>query len=118
MMDIRKTGNVFVAHPEEGMDPDYWEYGKKQNLDIKAELLNCFRIDKAVLPAREDDPDYGTAETLLAYDDLQKVLGETAGIKAKLDSVQNAAELKTVIDSAAKLQEKLIRALARQTLCR
>ena len=115
MMDIRKTGNVFVAHPEEGMDPDYWEYGKKQNLDIKAELLNCFRIDKAVLPAREDDPDYGTAETLLAYDDLQKVLGETAGIKAKLDSVQNAAELKTVIDSAAKLQEKLIRALARST---
>ncbi|MBP5174127.1 MAG: hypothetical protein ILP01_04170 [Clostridia bacterium] len=115
MMDIRKTGNVFVAHPEEGMDPDYWEYGKKQNLDIKAELLNCFRIDKAVLPAREDDPDYGTAETLLAYDDLQEVLGETAGIKAKLDSVQNAAELKTVIDSAAKLQEKLIRALARST---
>lgn len=31
LMDVRKTGNCFIAHPEEGLAPDYWEDAKKQN---------------------------------------------------------------------------------------
>jgi hypothetical protein len=31
MMDIKKTGNCFIAHPEEGKPADYWEDAKKQN---------------------------------------------------------------------------------------
>ncbi len=42
MMDIRKTGNAFVAHPEEGMPADIWEYGKKQNLDARIDPLYTF----------------------------------------------------------------------------
>lgn len=117
MMNIRNTGNVFAAHPEEGLAPDYWKYGKAQNLDIKAELLNCFRIEKKFLPARDDDPEYGSAEAeyRLDYNELVGILNESAGIKEKLDNVKNAAELKTVIDAAAKLQDKAIRAQARST---
>ena len=117
MMNIRNTGNVFAAHPEEGLAPDYWKYGKAQNLDIKAELLNCFRIEKKFLPARDDDPEYGSAEAeyRLDYNELVGILNESAGVKEKLDKVQNAAELKAVIDAASKLQDKAIRAQARST---
>ncbi len=33
MMDIEKTGNCFIAHPEEGLPADYWENSKEQNND-------------------------------------------------------------------------------------
>lgn len=33
MMDIRRTGNCFIAHPEEGLPADYWEDAKAQNND-------------------------------------------------------------------------------------
>ncbi len=42
MMDIVKTGNVFIAYPEEGQPLDIWEYGKKQNLDAVASPFNGF----------------------------------------------------------------------------
>ena len=32
-MKLVNTGNAFVAYPEEGMESNAWEYGKKQNLD-------------------------------------------------------------------------------------
>lgn len=32
MMDLYKTGNVYMAYPEEGMPLDIWELSKKQNL--------------------------------------------------------------------------------------
>lgn len=33
MMDVNKTGNIFMAHPEEGLPENYWEYGIQQNED-------------------------------------------------------------------------------------
>lgn len=33
MMDVNKTGNIFMAHPEEGCPANYWENGVKQNAD-------------------------------------------------------------------------------------
>ena len=39
MMDINKTGNVFMAHPEEGLAADYWNYGIKQNADALIDPL-------------------------------------------------------------------------------
>ncbi len=33
IMNLVDTGNVFIAYPEEGMEEDVWEYGKKQNND-------------------------------------------------------------------------------------
>jgi len=31
MMKIERTGNCFIAYPEEGLSPDYWEDAKAQN---------------------------------------------------------------------------------------
>lgn len=44
MMDINKTGNVFLAYPEEGMSPNAWDYGKIQNRDALVDLLVGFSI--------------------------------------------------------------------------
>ena len=44
MMDINKTGNVFLAYPEEGMSLDAWDYGKLQNKDALVDLLVGFSI--------------------------------------------------------------------------
>jgi len=115
MMNIRNTGNVFVAYPEEGQPLNIWEYGKLQNLDIKAEMLTCYRVDKGVLPAREDDEEYGTEETLLDVNALNAIAAESAKLKEKLDAVQSYDELKALIDSAAKLQEKNVKNMSKST---
>ena len=47
-MDINKTGNVFLAYPEEGMTPDAWDYGKLQNKDALVNLLVGFSISNPV----------------------------------------------------------------------
>lgn len=44
MMDINKTGNVFIAYPEEGKSPDSWNYGKLQNQNALVDLLVGFSI--------------------------------------------------------------------------
>lgn len=41
-MDINKTGNVFVAYPEEGMSADAWTYGKTQSADMKIDCALGF----------------------------------------------------------------------------
>ncbi|MBQ8509812.1 MAG: hypothetical protein IJ493_07900 [Clostridia bacterium] len=33
-MELAYTGNMFVAYPPEGADPEIWEYAKAQNLDM------------------------------------------------------------------------------------
>ncbi len=43
MMDINKTGNVFMAYPEEGMDLKAWDYGKIQNSESAAHVILGFR---------------------------------------------------------------------------
>lgn len=53
MLDIEKTGNVFMAYPEEGMSLKAWEYGKTQNADSVIDITLGFRsyfskIDPAI----------------------------------------------------------------------
>ena len=43
-MDINKTGNVFLAYPEVGMNPDAWTYGKLQNQNAKVDLWIGFSV--------------------------------------------------------------------------
>lgn len=38
-MNINYTGNVFLAYPEEGMDPDVWTQAKLQNRDASLSLV-------------------------------------------------------------------------------
>ena len=42
MMDIYKTGNVYMAYPEENMPLDIWELSKKQNIVMDAYAVNAF----------------------------------------------------------------------------
>lgn len=47
-MDIEKTGNCFIAHPEEGLPADYWENAKAQNNDALINPLLGFDFDKVL----------------------------------------------------------------------
>jgi putative aldouronate transport system substrate-binding protein len=59
IMDIESTGNVFMAYPEENMDLDVWEWGKKQNLDVLPYLTLSFDYsDKLEVPEGGDPKDY------------------------------------------------------------
>ena len=44
-MDLVKTGNCFIAHPEEGFPADYWENSKRQNNDALINPLLGFSFD-------------------------------------------------------------------------
>ena len=59
IMNIESTGNVFMAYPEEDMDLDIWEWGKKQNLDVLPYLTISFDYsDRLVCPEGEDPAEY------------------------------------------------------------
>lgn len=46
MMDIEKTGNCFIAYPEEGLPADYWEDAKAQNNDALIDPLAGFDFNE------------------------------------------------------------------------
>ncbi len=46
MMDIEKTGNCFIAYPEEGLAADYWEDAKAQNNDAVIDPLAGFDFNE------------------------------------------------------------------------
>lgn len=48
IMDINKTGNVFMAYPEEGMSADVWKYAKIQNQDSKEAFFLKFNFSDTV----------------------------------------------------------------------
>lgn len=86
-MDINKTGNVFVAYPEEGMSADAWEYGKKQIKDMKIDCLLGFDF-----AAEVDDISMVNVKAIKAMlDESEKVAKELEAItsyeeyKAKLE---------------------------------
>lgn len=47
-MDIEKTGNQFIAYPEEGMDIRAWKAAQIQNNDSKTNPLNGFDFARAL----------------------------------------------------------------------
>ena len=59
IMNLESTGNVFMAYPEEDMDLDVWEWGKKQNLDVLPYLTISFDFsDRLTLPEGEGEGYY------------------------------------------------------------
>ena len=52
VMDVFKTGNMFVAYPDadNGMDQNTWEYAKKQDLDVVANPTLGFKLENDDLP--------------------------------------------------------------------
>ena len=83
MMDIVKTGNVFMAYPEEGQPLDIWEYGKKQNLDSVVSPFNGFSFYDSDLDE----------ELMKRVDELSK------GYFERLDACTTLAELNAFLDA-------------------
>ncbi len=84
MMDLVKTGNVFMAYPEEGQPLDIWEYGKKQNLDAVASPFNGFSFYDSDLDE----------ELMKRIDELSK------GYFERLDACKTLAELDAFLEAA------------------
>ena len=84
IMDLEKTGNVFIAYPEEDMADDVWERGVKTNLDITVSPLtglwaNWLTVDTLAI------------EDLAAY---------SATIKERMDQCNTVEELQAFFDEA------------------
>ena len=78
MMDLRKTGNIFIAYPEEEMDADAWTWGIKQNLDAGVYPTVGFRFDK-------NDP--------IDEDLIRIIAGYTAEVEAAIAACTTSEQL-------------------------
>lgn len=102
MMNLESTGNVFMAYPEEGMPVDAWDWGKKQNLDVKPYLSMGFDFaNRVVVPEGEDPASYWT----LNIDNITKVNDLSADVEKQIAAVKNLAELEELITKWAALED-------------
>lgn len=84
MMDLNKTGNIFIAYPEEGMSAKAWEYGTQQNLDANVYPTVGFHFN----PEEPIDTN------------LIKQMEEiTADVQTRLDACKTYDELKELCDT-------------------
>lgn len=103
MMDIKTTGNVFIAYPEEDMELDVWEWGKKQNLDAKPYLSLGFDFsDRLAVPEGEDETEY----TLLNTADVDSINKLSEEIYAEYLNCKSLEELETLITKWAAYDDK------------
>lgn len=93
IMDINKTGNCFLAYPEEGNVIDYWDNVKNQNNDSLVDPLLGFDINKRLeaLTFDEYNPEH------LDNNLLKNVNNLSADIWAQIEACQTYEELKTLV---------------------
>lgn len=83
MMDLNKTGNIFIAYPEEDMAVDAWTWAVKQNLDAGTYPTVGFEFDK-------EDP--------IDEDLLRQIATYSAEVKAEMDACKTSEELAQLFD--------------------
>lgn len=66
LMDIYKTGNIFIAYPESEMAPGIWESGKEQNRNSLVDPMLGFNLKEEAMNA-VDDEESVSISTLLGY---------------------------------------------------
>lgn len=112
MMDVAKTGNMFIAHPEEGVDADVWSFAKTQNYSALPTLTLGFGIfdpaninnegpstNSTTTPPTTDENGEPVEEEdrrLAAYliPQVEKISAE---VEAALKAVKNSEELEALI---------------------
>ncbi len=105
LMDIEKTGNCFIAYPEEGKSPDYWENSKKQNNDALINPLLGFdfntmlgksstKLDNNLLDYAGLDSNSELSRYPGSYDMVEQ-------IKAEIDACVSYEELENLINNSA-----------------
>ncbi len=95
MMDLYKTGNVYMAYPEEGMPLNIWEMAKKQNLVSGTYFEDAF--GGFTLP--EDTPEEKNEEGEVTKEAF------TVDMTVAEALAKASAELKKALDSAATYEE-------------
>lgn len=104
IMNIESTGNVFMAYPEEGMDLDVWEWGKKQNLEAKPYLSIGFDFaDRIAVPEGEDPKEY----TLINDKNVKTIQELSAEIEDKIKNCGSLEELEKLISQWGALEESV-----------
>ena len=102
MMKLESTGNVFMAYPEEDMAVDAWEWGKKQNLDVKPYLSMGFDfVNRIAVPEGEDPETYWLLNTA----NITKINELSADIEKQMEAVKSLAELEELIAKWAVLED-------------
>ena len=92
VMDVYKTGNMFVAYPDadKGMDQSTWEYAKKQDLDVVANPTLGFELHNDDLPDLKN---------------IDVVNQASKEFEEKIAACKTMAELETTIPHLASLIE-------------
>jgi len=126
MMKVERTGNCFIAYPEEGLAPDYWENAKAQNNDAVINPLMGFDFNErlAEYGAALDDVQLKRftelskqtweliADKNVSYEMLKSRLGENGELAEKFSQsnlefqMMEDGELKTVVARLDKLTDK------------
>ncbi len=101
-MNIESTGNVFMAYPEEDMDLDVWEWGKKQNLDVKPFLSLGFDFANRIAVPEDEDPE---SYYLLNVDNIKKINDLSADIEKQIAAVKSIDELEELIAKWSVLED-------------
>ena len=88
LMDIKRTGNCFIAYPEEGNAADYWEDSKKQNNEALINPLLGFSFERE-LADYDADLDVSLLEQLDIF---------TAFTQKKIDACESYEELYELVE--------------------
>lgn len=82
IMDVNKTGNVLLAHAEEGLAPETVDYMRQQNIDA-----DLYPTSNVLLNLNEIDPELVKEENALSkkYDDMIKACKNLEELKAVID---------------------------------
>ena len=88
-MQVERTGNCFIAHPEEGLAADYWENAKAQNNDALINPLLGFDFDAQL-------EDYGTHLDNILINDTKTLAEQTL---AKINSCDTYEELEDLLNN-------------------
>lgn len=91
MMDVNKTGNIFMAHPEEGKLGDFWDVGVEHSENLAINPTFGFNID---------------ATSNLDVEAFKQVMALEAGYKERLDACQSTEDIDALVTAIkAELQE-------------
>ncbi len=113
MMDLYKTGNVYMAYPEEGMPLNIWEMAKKQNLVSGTYFEDAFGGFKLPEDTPEEKNEAGevTKEAFTVDLSVATALSEaSAELKAALDGAATYEEYAALVNGAAEKYAAVISA--------
>lgn len=96
-MDVKKTGNCFVAHPEEGKPENYWEIYKIQNGEAVINPLLGFNFATHLENA---------GGTKMSRNDLENISKANAYVVKMLDSADGEERLSAIISGLSSVFSK------------